>query len=68
MAMFSNSFQPPKTGPSFGWLLPPKADPHLRSVEIGKPLLNFKPSLRLPKMRQKQNLIFATNAISFRRT
>ena len=46
-------FQPPKTGPSFGWLLPPKADPHLRSVEIGKPLLNFKPSLRLPKMRQK---------------
>ena len=66
MAMFSNSFQPPKTGPSFGWLLPPKADPHLRSVEIGKPLLNFKLSLRLPQKTKPD--FFATNAISFRRT
>ena len=53
-------FQPPKTGSSFGLLLPPKADPHLRSAKLNR--------LRLSKMRQKQNLIFATNAISFRRT
>ena len=26
-ACFRAAFQPPKTGPSFGWLLPPQADP-----------------------------------------
>ena len=45
-ATFSGTFQPPKTGPAFGWLLPPRADPHLKLFEIGKLFLNFQPLLQ----------------------
>ena len=62
-AMFSSSFQPPKTGPC-----------HLRPIHISELLqlasrLNFNPLLRLPKMHAKNtNCFLAMNAISCRKT
>ena len=61
-------FSTPQNRPLI-WLVVAKADPHLRIAATGKPLLNFNPLLRLPKMHAKNtNCFLAMNAISCRKT
>ena len=61
-------FSPPQNRPLI-WLVVAKADPHLRIAATGKPLLNFNPLLRPPKMHAKNtNCFLAMNAISCRKT